>query len=72
MLVTFNATFQNETIKILSCYAPSLGDDPEFFLNCKEILDNAPESHGMLLGDYNTTLDPNPDRCHYKHDNHNQ
>ena len=40
------------------------------FLNCKEILDNAPESHGMLWGDNNTTLDPIIDRRQYKHDNH--
>ena len=68
MLINFNATFQNETIKIQGCYAPSLGDDPEFFLKCKEILDNSPESHGILLGDLNTTLDPNLDKCYYKHD----
>ena len=68
--MSFNITFQNETIKVLSCYAPSSGDDPDFFLNCKEILDNSPESHRMLIGYYNTTLDPVLDRRNYKHDNH--
>ena len=70
MLINFNATFQNKTIKVLGCYAPSSGNDPDVFLECKEILDKSPESHGILLGDLNTTLDPNLDRHYYKHDNH--
>ena len=64
MLVSFKATIQNETIRVLGCYAPSSGDDPEFFLECKELLDNSQESHGKCLGDLNTALDPNLDR-HY-------
>ena len=70
MLLNFNTTFQNKTIKVLGCYVPLLGDDPEFFLECKEILDNSPENQLILLGDLNTTLDPNLDRRYYKHDNH--
>ena len=70
MLMSFNITSQNEIIKVLTCYAPSSGDDPEFFIKCKEILDNSTEKHGILIGDYNTTLDPHLDRCNYKHDNH--
>ena len=70
MLLNFNVTVQNETIKVLGCYAPSSGDEPEFFVNCKEILDNSPENHGLILVDLNTTLDPNLDRQFYKHDNH--
>ena len=68
--MSFNITSQNETLKVLTCYAPSSGDDPEFFIKCKEILDNSTEEHGILIGDYNTTLDPHLDRCNYKHDNH--
>ena len=58
MLISFKLTVQNEEIRILGCYAPSSGDDPEFFTQCKEILDQSSETHGILLGDLNTTLDP--------------
>ena len=70
MLISFNVSVQNEVIKILGCYAPSSGDEPEYFVECKDILDNSPENHGLMLGDLNTTLDPNLDRRYYKHDNH--
>ena len=70
MLLSFNISSQNETVKILTCYAPSSGDDPEFFIKCKEILDNSTDNHGILMGDFNTTLDPHLDRRNYKHDNH--
>ena len=63
---------QNESIKILVCYAPSAGDEPEYFINCKEILYQSNEDHGMLLGELNTTLDPVLDRKNYKSDNHNK
>ena len=51
MLLSFNVTVQNETIKFLGCYAPSSGDEPDFFVDCREILDNSTESHGLILGD---------------------
>ena len=70
MLISFNVSVQNEVIKILGCYAPSSGDEPEYFVECKDILDNSPENHGLMLGDLNTTLDPKLDRRYYKHDNH--
>ena len=70
MLLSFNVSAQNEIVKILTCYAPSSGDDPEFLIKCKEILDNSTINHGILMGDFNTTLDPNLDRRNYKQDNH--
>ena len=70
MLISFNVSVQNEVIKVLGCYAPSSGDEPEYFVNCKDILDNSTENYGLMLGDLNTTLDPNLDRRYYKHDNH--
>ena len=70
MLLSFNVSVQSEIIKILGCYAPSSGDEPEYFVECKNILDNSTENHGLILGDLNTTLDPNLDRRYYKHDNH--
>ena len=50
MLVSFKATIQNESIRILGCYAPSSGDDPEYVFDCKELLDNAQETHGFFRG----------------------
>ena len=70
MLVTFRLKIQNETIRILGCYAPSSGDEPEYFVKCKDILNQSNESHGMIIGDLNTTLDPVLDRKNYKTDNH--
>merc|ERR1712163_42947 len=66
MLLSFNVSAQNEIVKILTCYAPSSGDDPEFFIKCKEILDNSTVNHSILMGDFNTTLDPNLYRRNYK------
>ena len=70
MLISFKLTVQNEEIRILGCYAPSSGDDPEFFHQCKEILDQSTETHEILLSDLNTTLDPVLDQKNYKTDNH--
>ena len=41
-----------------------------FFVKCKDILNQSNESHGMIIGDFNTTLDPILDRKNYKTDNH--
>ena len=54
----------------MGCYAPSSGDDPDYFINCKEILDQSVEEYGMILGDLNTTLNPILDRKNYRTDNH--
>ena len=70
MLISFKLTVQNEEIRILGCYAPSSGDDPEFFTQCKEILDQSSETHVILLEDLNSTLDPILDRKNYKTENH--
>ena len=70
MLVSFRLNIQNESIRILGCYAPSSGDEPEFFVKCKDILNQSNESHGMIIGDLNTTLDPILDRKNYKTDGH--
>ena len=36
MLMSFNITSQNEIIKVLTCYAPSSGDEPEFSSSAKK------------------------------------
>ena len=37
---------------------------------CKDVLNQAKENHGMIKGDLNTTLNPNLDRKNYKTDSH--
>ena len=54
----------------MGCYAPSSGDDPEYFIKCKESFDLSTDDFGMILRDLNTTLDPILDRKNYKTDNH--
>ena len=48
MLISFRLVVQNEEIRILGCYAPSSGDDPEFFHQCKEILDQSTETLSLI------------------------
>ena len=57
-------------LRSLAVMHPHLGMTLNSLLTAKKILVNSPNSHGMLIGDYNTTLDPFLDRCNYKHDNH--
>ena len=46
MLLSFWLKINNECIRILGCYAPSAGDEPEFFHKCKDVLNQATEKHG--------------------------
>ena len=68
-IISFRLKIQDYAIRILGCYAPSFGDDPDYFINCKEILDQSTE-YGMIVGDLNTTLNPILDRKNYRTDNH--
>ena len=70
MLISFRLKIQNESVRILGCYAPSVGDEPEYFVKCKEILDQSNELHCIFVGYLNTTLNPVLDRKKYKRDNH--
>ena len=60
----------NEFVRLLGRYAPLAGDEPEFFYKCKDVLNQATEKHGMIVGDLNTTLHPDLDRNNYKTDIH--
>ena len=62
MLVSFLLQINTEQVRILSCYALSAGDEPEFFYQCKDVLNLATEKHGIIVGDFNTTLHPILDR----------
>ena len=68
MLLSFRLKISTEYVRILGCYAPSDGDQPENFFKCKDILKK--EKHGLIVGDLNTTLNPTLDRKNYKTDNH--
>ena len=70
MLLSFQLKINNEYVRILGCYAPSTGDEPEFFYKCKDVLNQSKENHGMIVGDLNTTLNPDLDRKNYKTDSH--
>ena len=55
---------------VTGCYAPSAGNEPEFFYKCKDVQNHATEKHGMIVDDLNTTLNPDLDRKNYKTDSH--
>ena len=70
MLLSFRLKINNKYVRILGCYTPSVGDEPEFFHECKDELNQAKENHGMIVGDLNATLNPDIDRKNYKTDSH--
>ena len=70
MLLGFRLKINNEYVKILRCYTPSAGDEPEFFYKCKDVLNQSKENHGMIVGDLNTTLNLGLDMQNYKTDSH--
>ena len=41
MLVCFRLQIHTEQVRILSCYTPSAGDEPEFFYQCKDVVNLA-------------------------------
>ena len=70
MLLSIQLKIYNEYVRILGCYAPSAGDEPEFFYKCKDVLNQSKENNGMMVGDLNTTLNPDLDKKNYKTDKH--
>ena len=70
MLLSFWLKINTEYIRVLGCYAPSAGDEPEFLYKCKNVLNHATEKHGMIVGDLNNTLHPDLDRKNYQTDSH--
>ena len=70
MFLGFRVQMYNEYVKIMGCYVLLDEDDKEFFLQCKYKLNQASETHGMIVGDFNTTFNPKLDRKKYKTNNH--
>ena len=62
MLLSFRMKINNKYVRILGSCAPLESDEPEFFYKCKDVLNQAKENHGLILGDLNTILNPILDR----------
>ena len=60
----------NDSIAIAALYGPSHRDDPDFFLNIKEEINNSTCKHSMIMGDFNTSADFDNDTHGYLSDNH--
>ena len=57
------------TVDIMAVYAPSK-DRPEFWENTQTLLNNAPSTHKILIGDFNVTLNHSTDSTGYDTDPH--
>ena len=60
----------NEWVNFVPVYAPPDKDDPGFLINTKTLLDSMSSEQGVILGDFNSTIDPTKDRKGYTTDNH--
>ena len=61
----------NETkIAVIAVYAPSHGQDVDFFLQLRGIQLNCDEPHQIICGDFNTTLNKVLDKLGYHTDAH--
>ena len=69
-ILNFEIKINAEWINVVAIYAPPERDDPNFFLEAKAALDSMEGDNGILLGDYNTTIDPDKDRHAYIGDSH--
>ena len=67
-LMTISIETNNTSIKIINLYAPN-NDNPAFFENILEIIDNNEMDYFLVCGDFNLTLDPNLDSYNYKNIN---
>ena len=54
-----------EWINEVAIYTTPVRDDPNFFMEAKAALDSMEGDKGLLLGDYNTTIDPIKDKQAY-------
>ena len=69
-LISFQARINVTYVNFVPVYGPPEGDNPNFFLTAKSILDSMDGDYGLILGDFNTTMDPVKDRYGYLTDNH--
>ena len=61
----FELKVNAEWINVVAIYALPERDDPNFFMEAKAALDSMDGDNGLLLRDYNTTIDPIKDRQAY-------
>ena len=61
----------NTTYNIVAIYAPnSIQDNLKFFKSLPGMIKKEEDDFQILIGDYNTTLDPKLDKVNYKGDDH--
>ena len=61
-MISFKLKIKNDWVNFTTVYAPPEEDIPDFFLKAKEEFDSIEGDHGIICGDFNTTLDINNDR----------
>ena len=69
-LVSFKAKINVTWVNFVSVYGPPEGDNPNFFLSAKSILDSMDGDYGLMLGDFNTTMDQVKQKHGYLTDKH--
>ena len=69
-LLSFKAKINTNWVNFVTIYAPPHDDNPDFLLHAKSIVDSMDGDYGLILGDFNTTMDPDMDRFGYTADNH--
>lgn len=57
-------------IAVIAVYAPSQGQDVDFFLNLRSVQLNCEEPNQIICGDFNTTMDKILDKSGYLTDSH--
>ena len=55
---------------VIAVYAPSQGQDVDFFLNLRSVQLNCEEPNQIICGDFNTTMDKTLDKSGYITDSH--
>ena len=69
-MVKFQSKHNSNLMNFVAIYAPPECDDPNFLLTAKSALDSMPGDNGVIIGDFNSTKDPEKDRVGYQTDNH--
>ena len=69
-MIKFQVKHNSNQFNVVAIYAPPERDDPNFLLEAKSALDSMPGDNGLIIGDFNSTKDPDMDRIGYQTDNH--
>ena len=66
--IILDITISNQRLTLINLYGPN-NDNPMFFQNIADHIDNIPNDKYIVCGDYNCILDPSLDCYNYKHVN---